>query len=61
MPTVCSIFTPMEAKYTHLDSSLPWYHLFDNNYNHEYVYLYTMYINTVDASKIIWSLLSHKL
>ena len=38
-PTVCSIFTPMEAKYTHLDNSVPRYHLFDNNYNHEYIHL----------------------
>ena len=36
-------FTPMEAKYTHLDNLIPGYHQFDNNYNHEYV----------DASKII--------
>ena len=35
MPTVCSIFTPIEAKYTHLDNSIPWYPLFDNSYNHE--------------------------
>ena len=30
-PTVCSIFTPMEAKYTRSDNSVPWYYLFDNN------------------------------
>ena len=31
-------FTPMEAKYTHLDNSIPRYHQFDNNYNHEYIH-----------------------
>ena len=31
----------MEAKYTHLDNSIPRFHQFDNNYNgyHEYVQL----------------------
>ena len=36
--SACSIFTPMEAKYTHLDNSIPQYHQFDNNYNHKYIY-----------------------
>ena len=31
----------MEAKYTHLDNSIPRYHQFDNNYNHEYKHEYS--------------------
>ena len=40
-PAVRSIFTLM--KDTHLDNSIPRYHLFDNNYNHEYIHLYSWY------------------
>ena len=59
MPTVCSIFTPMDAKYTHLNKLIPRYHQFDNNYNDEYIM--NTYIHSVDASKMIWILPSHKL